>query len=91
MTLATRTVTAFKEEGIEEVANLEEYFKDDTKAIFEKLRKPVFQEDPTNNTKMKQVAGYHVSAKSQKRLLVAVDAVCYYLQVGCVLMSDNMD
>ena len=41
MALVTRTATAFKEERIEEVADLGEYFKDDLKTIFENFRKPV--------------------------------------------------
>src|SRR6056300_858215 len=87
MALNSRTVGALKEEGIEEVQDLLEFKKDDLTAVFENLRKPdkVLQDE-----KLVAVEPFKVSAKSQKRLIIASNAVRYYAIVGRSPTPSNM-
>ena len=76
MGLATRTVEALKDEDIQTIADLADFDEDDLKAVFKILK------DPPKAKNGKDQDPFHISAKSQKRLLVAMQAVKHFVQVG---------
>ena len=90
MAISARTVEALKEEGIEEVKDLGEFKKDDLKAIFSNFKKPPQIADAKDNTKMVDQAPFQISAKSQKRLIVAAKAVRSFTAVGREITSAMM-
>ena len=87
MNCNTHTVTGFKKEGINNPEDLFDLDKYDLDKRFESMRKPVGTIVASVYTKGNPM---HVSTTSNKRIIVAANAMRYYTLVGRETTPDNM-
>lgn len=95
MGLSERTQEAFAVEGLLEVSDLHDFTKDDLKALFTNMRKPpkarIMRGSGENATsELVETEPFHVSAKSQKRIIIAADAVRVFRAIGRPITPDIM-
>jgi len=80
MGLDERTIPEVAKEGLVEIADLKDFDEDDLDNIWENLRKP--PQKLNDKGKLENVAPFPISAKSQKRMLIATHAARFYDQVN---------
>ena len=80
MGLDDRTLPEVAKQGLVEIADLVEHNEDDLDNIWDSLRKPPQRLD--DKGKLHNVAPFPISAKTQKRMLIATHAARYYDQIG---------
>ena len=87
MEMPEDTRKGLKDEGINMPEDLFEYFTDELEDVFTALKKPIGE--IVNNVHFPKLP-YTLSAKSKKRIIIAVNATRYYTQVGRKLATINM-
>ena len=97
MALPPTTLLGLLDEGIQEPADLEEFYDEDLKQVANNLRKPSGTIPNPNfvegNSEPERIPRplYVLGTKSSKRLKIAAAAVRYHETIGLELTPDNMN
>ena len=82
------TTAEINAEGIDRPKDLFEYSKDDLNSVFKNLRKSLVA---VVSGVIVPVAPHALSANSKKRIVMAIDATRYYVQIGKYITPSNME